>query len=234
MILNFSAVKKFLKIFLIILFALATPFLFSQEGCKVLKPEISGKYKGSCRKNLANGFGTAIGIDVYEGNFRKGLPDGKGVYMWSTGEYYRGEWKKGKRNGTGYYKFRYYDRDSTMFGKWTNDVFTGPVEFKPYEVTVKTGIDRFTFKKMSDVKGRVLIITYQNGMYNTGISNFLISSSSGYETDRGQYTGYEGVKFPVEIRVTYTTWNKLHTAQYHVEFAFTIYEPGDWEVNLHN
>lgn len=234
MILNFSAVNKFLQICLLFIFLLNTPPLFSQENCKVLKPEISGKYKGECRKNLANGFGTAIGVDVYEGNFRKGLPDGKGVYMWSTGEYYRGDWKKGMRNGIGYYKFRYYDRDSIMFGKWSNDVFAGTVEFKRYEVNIKTGVDRYSIKKMSEVKNRVLVITYQNGMYNTGITNFLISSSSGYETDRGQFTGFEGVKFPVEVKVTYTTWNKMRTTQYYVEFDFTIYEPGDWEVDLHN
>lgn len=233
-VLNFFAVKKFLYVFLIIAFSSYDPVLLSQENCKVLKPEISGKYKGECRKNLANGYGTAIGVDVYEGDFRNGLPEGKGVYMWSTGEYYRGDWKKGKRNGIGYYRFRYYDRDSIMYGKWSNDVFTGPVEFKRYEINVKSGIDRYTFKKKSEVKDRVLIITYQNGMYNTGITNFLISSSSGYETSRGQYIGFEGVKYPVTIKVTYTTWNKLRTAQYYVEFDFTINEPGDWEVDLHN
>jgi len=62
----------------------------------------------------------------------------------------------------------------------------------------------------------------------------MISSSSGYDTSLGNSVGYDEVLFPVRIRITYTTPNKLKTATYYVEFEFEISEPGDWIVDLHN
>jgi len=40
----------------------------------VLKKELVGKYKGHLQKGLAQGKGTAFGLDSYIGNFRKGYP----------------------------------------------------------------------------------------------------------------------------------------------------------------
>ena len=67
--------------------------------CKVLITGISGKYSGGCRKGLAHGKGTAQGMDTYAGKFKRGLPDGTGIYTWADGSYYEGQWKAGKREG---------------------------------------------------------------------------------------------------------------------------------------
>ena len=39
--------------------------------------------------------------DVYEGGFKEGLPQGKGIYIWANGTRYEGEFSAGFRNGKG-------------------------------------------------------------------------------------------------------------------------------------
>jgi hypothetical protein len=199
----------------------------------VLLPGLEGSYKGKCKNGLANGTGLSIGKDRYDGQFINGLPDGKGTYTWAGGASYKGEWKEGKRSGEGVYIFFINGKDSTLNGNWLNDNYLGPKAKEP-DIRYKTGIDRYTFKKEINVKNRVLIDIFQNGMYNMGISDFMISSTSGYETRVGNSIGYDEVIFPVIIKVSYTSWNKLNTATYYVEFEFEIFEAGDWRVALHN
>ena len=71
-------------------------------------------------------------------------------------------------------------------------------------------------------------------MKNTTISNFLISSDTGAETTLGNLVGYEFIDFPITIKVNYMTLNKTKTATYQVIFEFTINDPGDWRVEIHN
>ncbi|KAF0198961.1 MAG: hypothetical protein FD166_952 [Bacteroidetes bacterium] len=204
-----------------------------QENCRVLKTGISGSYTGDCKKGLAHGQGIAAGTDSYEGQFRKGLPDGTGTYNWSTGEVYTGQWKEGKRNGIGKFIYTVDEKDTILDGQWINDKFAGPVVPKPL-IKAKEGIDRYTFRKNGTSKNRVMINIYQNGARNGGISDLMISSSSGYESTLGPATGFEEITFPVNIKVMYTTPNKLNTTLVYVKFEFEISEPGDWTVDLHN
>lgn len=222
--------QHLLQIILLMTFSFSGTSLQSQQKCVVLKPEIAGSYTGKCRNNLASGFGKATGRDSYEGGFIKGLPDGYGTYTWSTGEVYKGSWKRGKRNGTGELRF---SADSIISGIWIEDKYAGEKIKKPV-VIYKTGIDRYTIQKNGSIKNRVLIDIYQNGIRNSQITNLLTSSSSGFETTVGQSFGYDEVTFPVNIKVTYTTPNKLKTVSVQVVFQFEISEPGDWMVKLHN
>jgi hypothetical protein len=223
---------KYLTI-LIISFSLQCFSLYSQRSCNVLIPEIADNYEGSCKKDLADGFGLATGKDRYEGYFRKGLPDGQGNYIWSTGEIYKGEWKNGMRHGIGVYTFKYFGRDSTITGKWKNGNLADNKPDEPY-IHSKSGIDRYAFQKVASVKSRVLINIFQNGARNTGVTNLMMNSTSGYDSSTGLSTGFDEVKFPVRIKLTYTTWNKLKTVTYYVEFDFEIFEAGDWKVDIHN
>ena len=91
------------------------------QQCVVLKEEIKGKYQGDCKNGLAHWKGVAIGKDTYEGKFKKGLPNGKGTYRWSTGEVYVGSFRKGKRHGEGVYTFFVNGKDSTFNAYWKND-----------------------------------------------------------------------------------------------------------------
>ncbi|MCB9015635.1 MAG: hypothetical protein H6541_07535 [Lentimicrobiaceae bacterium] len=210
-----------------------TQYATAQENCRVLNINISESYTGKCKNGLAHGQGTATGIDRYEGQFKKGLPDGKGKYTWSTGEVYDGQWRAGKREGIGKYTFLNNGLDTINDGQWVNDRYIGPVYNKP-SFKYKEGVDRYSFQKNGTQKNRVLINLYQNGGRNSTISNLLISSSSGYETSLGQAFGFDAVTFPVNIKVMYTSMNKLHTSTIYVRFEFEISEPGDWTLDVHN
>ena len=66
--------------------ALFVLFLCSINGayaanCVVKDADIAGSYSGDCKNGLANGQGKASGRDVYEGGFRDGMKEGKGIYI---------------------------------------------------------------------------------------------------------------------------------------------------------
>lgn len=207
--------------------------LNAQNGCKVLKKEISSEYHGKCKKGLAHGKGKADGIDSYTGHFSKGYPSGKGTYTWANGDKYKGQFIDGLRSGEGTLTIHLKDHDSIVKGLWKEDIYLGPVPPKP-KVFSMNGVDRYTFKKTGDIRQRVLIDIYQNGMRNTELYNFIENSSSGFQTSLGNSFGYDCVEFPVTIKVLYYTWNKLHTAKVYVKFQFEISEPGDWRVRIFN
>lgn len=218
--------------FPILLLSIST-LLIAQEKCTVLKPEISQNYEGKCKNGFANGKGTASGTDHYKGMFQKGLPHGEGTYTWATGEVYTGEWFEGMRQGYGKQTNSPDGEDNIQTGIWKNDKYIGPKPKAP-NVRYNSGVVRNNFQKNNTSKNRVLIDIYQNGSRNQGVSNFMISSSSGNDTKTGQSVGYDNVTFPVTIKVMYTTWNKLHTMQTNIKFDFEIFEAGDWTVELHN
>jgi hypothetical protein len=119
--------------------------------CKVLDPELQGSYSGGCKDGLAEGHGKASGIARYEGEFRAGRKQGKGVKTWPSGDRYEGDFvadrKEGKgtytwgrnsawagekysgdyvadqRHGNGIYEWPGGDRYS---GPWEHDIITGP------------------------------------------------------------------------------------------------------------
>ncbi len=224
---------KIITTIFLFIFIFLSQSLYSQQTCKVLAEELSGTYKGKCKKGLAHGKGEAVGTDSYKGTFSKGLPNGKGTYTWSNGETYSGEWKKGKRNGVGVLKYKINEKDTIMDGLWENDKYLGPKPIPP-KIIVKKSIDRYTIKKYGDDKNRVLLSFKQNGMRNPNITNFLMTSSEGIQTSVGHMIGYEKIKFPINIKISYRTKNKLLTSEYDVLFEFEIYEPGDWRVEIHN
>jgi hypothetical protein len=218
---------------MLIMSALISYSASGQEKCEVMKSSISGSYTGGCKKGLAEGKGTAQGIDHYTGQFKKGLPDGKGTYTWATGETYTGNWKKGKRHGSGTYPWFYQGRDTLSEGQWIEDRYAGPVVKKP-RIINSSSVERYTIRKEGTNFNRVMIHFSQNGTTNNSISNLMIVSSSGYQSSLGPMTGFEGVVFPVTINISYTTLNKMKTASYPVIFEFEISEPGDWKVELFN
>lgn len=217
----------------IFIFAISLSQLTAQVHCKVLMPEIDSIYSGKCKKGLAHGKGVATGIDSYSGKFAMGLPNGRGTYTWANGDIYTGSWMNGKFHGEGTLIMKLNERDTIIDGLWEDDEYMGPKPIAPRVIT-KVSVDRFTFKLTGGVKDRVLIDIRQNGTRNTTISNFLMSASNGIETNLGNTIGYDFIEFPVRIRVSYTTMNKLKSQEYQAIFEFEISEPGDWLVEIHN
>lgn len=220
----------FISIFIFIFF---TARLTAQTDCIVLKPGIDSVYYGKCKKGLAHGKGHAIGVDSYIGRFSNGLPDGHGTYTWVNGDTYTGSWMEGNRHGEGTLLMKLEERDSIIDGLWEDDKYMGPKPIAPRIIT-KIGVDRFAIKNAGGIKERVLIDIYQNGTRNTTVSNLLMSTSNGVQTSLGNSVGYDYIEFPVRIRVSYRTMNKLKSQEYQVTFEFEISEPGDWVVEIHN
>jgi hypothetical protein len=224
---------KYLNILLLIVSGWFSLNLQSQGDCKVLKPEIADHYSGKCKDGLAHGQGQATGQDTYNGQFRKGLPDGTGTYTWANGDIYTGEWSNGFREGEGAMKFKLDGKDTVLMGLWEKDLYKGPVIPGPVIIRC-TSIERYTITNSGGILNRVLINFYQDGVRNRGIGDLMLSTSSGSETRLGEAVGFENIIFPVKIKVSYTTWNKVRAIQFRAEIEFEISEPGDWVVDLFN
>lgn len=62
-------------------------------------------FNGSWKKGLPNGYGVYefTNGDVYKGAWDDGLMDGRGTYTYNNGDKYIGGWKEGKMNGRGHF-----------------------------------------------------------------------------------------------------------------------------------
>ncbi len=138
----------------VLLIAIASVSLAFGQGtapCKVHDPELQGSYSGGCRNGWADGDGEAAGTAHYEGGFRAGRKQGRGVKQWPSGDRYEGEfvgdhrdgsgtytwgrhtawagerytgnYRNGRRHGFGVYEWPDGDRYA---GDWNNDVIAGP------------------------------------------------------------------------------------------------------------
>jgi len=225
---------KFLTFYLFVnlTFFLALDKVYSQEECKVLVPELVGEYNGKCKQGLAHGKGIAIGQDTYKGNFKAGMPFGSGEYIWSTGERYVGKWEFGKREGEGTYYYFEDNEEKVQEGIWIDDQYVGPKPENP-KVTAKTGVERYRFRRQSD-GNRVEVSFFINGVANIDLENLIFHGSSGSKFTTGNTMGYESVVFPFNCRITYYSWNRLHTVRNFTRFEFEITQPGKWQLVIHN
>ena len=205
--------------------------VFAQNpDCQVKMPEISGNYTGGCKKGLANGKGVAQGTDHYEGHFINGLPHGSGRYTWADGTYYDGTWKEGLMDGKG----KLVSRESTKVGFWKDNVYVGTELIRPYQVTKSLSVARSTFMKTSSSSSQVRMKLMMGGVENIDVEDLNLAYSSGQEYRSGSWISLQNVTFPVDVKVTYRSWNQLHSVQFNVIFEFTISEPGSWEVTISN
>ncbi len=208
-----------------------TGSLFAQENCKVLLPALNGNYAGDCKQGLAHGFGEATGEDFYRGDFVRGLPQGKGTYMWKNGGNYTGEWDKGLRDGSGIYTYKREGKDSTLAGIWREDKFVGEKIIPPYEIEYRNGIGRVTCMKIGD-RPYVKYTFLRNGGESYIVSNVLMQGSSGSESNNSAFTGYEQVKFPFKGKITFNAPNAFNAATLSCELRITINKPGAWIVSI--
>lgn len=196
----------------------------SSSGCKVLIPEISGSYKGECKKGLANGVGEATGKDFYSGEFKNGMPHGKGKYIWADGIIYQGEWKKGKRNGFGELKKKTTEPDSVTAGYWVDNEYIGK-EKNIYTLNQKgTNIVSVTFVRLNNEKNGIEIGYFKNGKpiptYSFGISERV-----------GRYGNIVKSDFAKTlVSVTFPFTAEIIGGAY--VFDFSIYQSGNWRISV--
>ena len=217
---------------IVLLLSLNSIFLFGQQKCEVLKEDISGVYKGDCKKGMAHGRGIAQGKNKYEGGFKKGLPNGEGMITYTDGGIFYGNWKNGLREGEGKYTKIINGKDSVVDGVWKNDKFVGKKRTKQYEVFKKTSVSRYTIRKMGDSSKKVSIKASKKG---TAVKVNIINASSGNILSRYGYTYIENIHvYPFTCEMRYTIPSEFGAVAVEVEFSFRIFEPGEWLVELNH
>jgi hypothetical protein len=85
----------------------------AQSGCRVWnalpRPDENVTWSGGCADGIASGqgvlqwFTSGQPADRYEGTYRNGQENGRGVFLWANGQRYEGEWRDGERSGQGTY-----------------------------------------------------------------------------------------------------------------------------------
>jgi len=212
------------------IFLLSQSYYLTGQGtdCKVLITGISGKYSGGCRKGLAHGKGTAQGMDTYVGKFKRGLPDGTGIYTWADGSHYEGQWKAGKREGKGVM----VTGDSTQTGYWKADKFLGEKVVVPYEIVRSESVARHSIMKTNRANNDIRIKLTRGGIENLGLSDLSFAYTSGNEYKLGLSTGLQNVSFPVYLKIKFRAWNHFNSVQYDVIFECNINEPAPWDINI--
>ncbi|MEO6583742.1 MAG: hypothetical protein ABIO05_05425 [Ferruginibacter sp.] len=146
-----------MKHFFTIILLMTASYSASAQDCVVEQESLKGIYKGDCVKGKADGKGIATGTDQYEGDFKKGMPEGMGTYTWKNKDQYTGSFKKGMKDGKGQ---MHYDEPragvtAEQTGYWKKDKFIGEYE-KPFEVkSTTTKVSRINCR-LSDAKGKNL------------------------------------------------------------------------------
>ena len=222
---------KLLAFALLILLVFSSWMLIPDGDCKVLLPKISGKYEGDCKKGKAHGEGKAIGEDTYQGEFKKGMPDGSGIYTWSTGDYFDGNWKNGMKDGEGKLVLKGNDQkaDSVVVGFWKNDEYFGKYE-NPYEVGSKSSnINKLRVMKKSIAPNQVeFIIMRKNAP--VGISNLRINTNAGTFYDKKNAVN----TFPLEMEIEFDSKSATGFGAAKEKFTckLKILEEGNWQITI--
>ncbi|MEO5985285.1 MAG: hypothetical protein ABIP80_07235 [Ferruginibacter sp.] len=199
------------------------------QDCAVDLAALKGRYEGGCDKGKAHGQGKAFGYDSYEGEFKKGLPDGIGKYGWKNQNFYMGNMKKGLRDGKGEMHFMTISMaDSSVSGFWKKDKYLGSYE-KAYEIKAMTSrvskINcRLSDKHGEDINFNVSAIT--SGVFT--ISDISIITGTYYRKNlqsltNSSVTRIQQVTFP--FRAIFTFNNGETT-----EIIFN--EKGDYDVDV--
>jgi hypothetical protein len=217
------------KLFLIVVLIYGSFASAQQSECKVILANISGSYSGGCKNGLAHGKGIAQGVDRYEGRFINGMPDGDGTYTWANGTYYEGQWKNGRKEGMG--KMGYLD--SLVVGYWRDDKYLGEKFVPPFKIKYSLSVPRYTLTKSGSVDNGVAIRIMMEGDDNF-IEDLSLAYSSGGEYRISNIYGIRNTSVPLDVKVTYRSWNQIRTATHQVIFEFTIYEQGTWDVTIFN
>jgi hypothetical protein len=133
--------------------------LFSQDStntCKVELKSISGIYVGECKKGFAHGKGESKGIFRYVGNFKYGLPNGKGI-LYMGGVFFDGNFQDGIKEGKGEMHYlRNNNIDSIIKGYWSGDEFRGK-NYKTYQTDAVSKFDRVEISPTNESGNKITI-----------------------------------------------------------------------------
>jgi hypothetical protein len=150
-----------------------------KTGCRVSNPESvpdeAVTWSGGCAKGLAQGRGVLQWYRAgkptggrYEGEYRDGVMNGRGVATFESGNRYDGEWQDGRRTGRGVFtwpngnRFEGQWEDGKRTG-WGVHTFDGKRYEGEYSNDMPHGAGTYTA-----ADGRVYAGTWKNGCLRQG------------------------------------------------------------------
>lgn len=217
---------------------------FSQYNCKVLVKNLQGQYNGKCKKGLAHGEGSAKGVDSYTGNFRKGYPNGFGVYTYKDGSNYIGKFKKGLKDGFGLLNTVTESGDVVQnYGLWMADSLIVPNDERAlFKVNKSKGINVVDPNLTRDVsiKNQVFINFQQHGAPDKSVVIQDAEISDGKRIDTKERSlntlvAFEDIKkFPVTIKLKYQVDKPEKLVPVDCELEIILFAAGRWEINLNH
>lgn len=202
------------------------------DSCKVLLSEISGEYVGKCINGLADGKGIAKGIDTYRGMFKKGLPEGKGEYIYQNGNSFTGNFSHGQKHGMGKFIYFINGKENVQKGYWSNGEYAGvskPDEF--YRVTNMSGIEHYSIKKVEGYENQITI-SFEAVMVRNVPEDLEITISSGeLVKENKNYSAYH-YSLPVNCSMQFVIRTAMGIRL--CNFSFDILAPGKYVVLISN
>lgn len=232
--------KTLFTLCLVIAAFLTSRTAMAQERCQVLMASLAGSYEGDCKKGKANGKGKAEGTDQYIGEFKDGLPHGKGLYRWKNGDLYEGSWINGKKEGPGGMSYKRSGKpDSVVTGFWKKDAYAGKNE-KPYIIHHRT--NHFSLievkKNKSGIENNITIELGSTSGGTKSITGGVIPKPelTDIRIRKGSYLQSQSmnqgdrVSSRSLVRVTFP----FHAIYYvgNQEAEIEILEPGNWRIVL--
>jgi len=217
---------------------------YSQFNCKVLVKNLQGQYNGDCKKGLAHGQGAAKGIDRYVGSFRKGYPNGFGVYTYQDSSTFIGNFKRGVKNGYGLLNIvTKSGKIRQKYGLWMADSLIIPNDSRAlFKVNLSKGINVVDPKLTSDVtiKNQVWINFQQNGVPDKSvvIEDATISNGEKMDTKKrslNTLVAFDNIeKFPVTVHLKYQIDKPDKLVPVDCILDIVLFSAGRWEINLNH
>lgn len=199
---------------------------------QVKNDRLSGTYDGSKKKELAEGQGKASGKDTYEGQFKKGLPDGLGTYTFGenvtlrgynfkSGDKYEGAFKKGKFEGKG--KITFSEKEKGVLegyfedGKYVGQTKDGYI----WKKEESSGINRVIVQKRNSSKNDISL---------SGIGEIIeIGAVHGsFNSSDQTWTDIRSEDFPFTIHIKGVNATNFNRCVVKV----IIESPGTWEIKV--
>ena len=229
--------KRIISLLIAAIISLST---MAQNDCKVLVKELEGQYNGECKKGLAHGEGAAKGIDTYFGNFKRGFPNGFGVYNYLNGSNYIGSFKKALRDGYGIMNDMSSGNLIQYYGLWIADKLVIPNDARGL-----FKIDHFSGASMvipevergNEYESKIFIEFTEKGVptRTATIKEYKISSGEYVENIKrtlNRTIEFDNIEeFPVTLKLSYL-YKQVDWRQQDAEFEVTLFVPGIWTIKL--
>jgi hypothetical protein len=209
----------------------------SAQTCEVLIPELSGEYKGECKKGIATGQGEVKGkVHAYKGSFKNGKPNGQGTYHYSDSMFHIGNFQEGLKEGKGEMHYVLANKtDSVIAGFWSGDIYRG----KRYVTYVSDAREYFDQVEINPSSRPGNTISFEITVTSTGSESIdsylsltqLVSTNGVFirpltksTVPRKSTYSYEIKQFPVHLLATFSNGRNI---------TFELYKNADWQVRIY-